>query len=138
MTTELATRQPPIVSGNAHLKILDSPTGGEPSWGIVKRRDDGSILAIRTKLMLEESLGHLYTVNKKTNMTAAAYDYANKVMGVTIHFPPKILDDDGVEQRNPCIVRDEHDDISRVIVKGCGFGINSVGNWIVTPITLFA
>lgn len=124
------------MSGNARLKVLDSPTGGEPSWGIVKRSEDGSVLAIRTKLILEESLGHLYTVNNKTNMTASAYDYANKVMGVTIFFPPKVLDDKGVEQRNPCIVRDEHDDISRVIVKGCGFGINAVGNWMLLSETL--
>lgn len=72
---------------------------------------DGRLIAIRADITLEERLGHLYSIQGKTSITASGYARINSVTALNVITPeaPKLLTDEktgrlkAVEVRKMCI-----------------------------------
>ncbi|EKN67847.1 hypothetical protein P9E76_01695 [Schinkia azotoformans] len=103
----------------------------------IRRSAAGAIKAIKGKVNLLESKGHLAKIQDKVMITEAGYRELNKIAGVSIITPEKLTLPDGKVVVNPYpIVDPVSGTISKVWVKKIGIGYSPIGNLVITSSTL--
>jgi len=98
---------------------------------------NGNIMRpIKSKMLLTQSLGQLYYVSKKYNITSDGYKHLNKVASISMVNPQSVVVD-GKEQPNPYIERHERTKITKAVyIRKIGIGHSPAGNITVIDKTL--
>lgn len=95
-TPEEVDRLEKLVVKIEHLKALgwDPAELGDPKV-FAKIGPDGRLIAIRADIKLEEKLGHLYSLQGKTSITAAGFARINSITAINVisPSPPKFITD---------------------------------------------
>lgn len=103
----------------------------------IRRSANGHIKAVKGKVNLLESKGHLAEIQNKVMITEAGYRELNKIAGISIITPEKLTLPDGQVVVNPYpIIDPESGTISKVWVKKLGIGYSPTGNLVITSSTL--
>lgn len=103
----------------------------------IRRSSKGNIKAVKGKVNLLESKGHLAEIQNKVMITEAGYREMNKIAGISIITPETLTLPDGKVVVNPYpIVDPESGTISKVWVKKIGVGYSPIGNMVITSSTL--
>ena len=103
----------------------------------IRRTTSGAIKAIKAKMTLKESKGHLAVIQNKVSVTAAGFYELNKVAGISIITPEKLTLPDGSVVTNPFPILDpQSGTISKVWVKKMAVGYGPTGNIVITSSTL--
>jgi len=125
-TPEELARIEALVSRIERLKEQGwSPTElGDPKI-FAKLGPDGRLIAIRADIKLEERLGHLYSLQGKTSITAAGFARINSITAINVISPiaPKFTTDDAGRLR-------------AVEVRKMAIGFSPSGSLLVTDSTL--
>jgi len=98
---------------------------------------NGNIMRpVKSKMNLMQSLGHLYYVSKKYNITSDGYKHLNKVASISMVNPQSVIVD-GKEQSNPYIERHERTKITKAVyIRKIGIGYSPAGNITIIDKTL--
>lgn len=103
----------------------------------IRKSSNGNIKAVKGKVNLLESKGHLAEIQNKVMITEAGYREMNKIAGISIITPETLTLPDGKSVVNPYpIVDPESGTISKVWVKKIGVGYSPIGNMVITSSTL--
>jgi hypothetical protein len=103
----------------------------------IRRGPNGHIKAVKGKVNLLESKGHLAEIQNKVMITEAGYREMNKIAGISIITPEKLTLPDGQVVVNPYPIVDPiSGSISKVWVKKIGIGYSPTGNLVITSSTL--
>ncbi|MEN1968985.1 hypothetical protein WMZ97_13040 [Lentibacillus sp. N15] len=103
----------------------------------IRRSAKGNIKAVKGKVNLLESKGHLAEIQNKVMITEAGFREMNKIAGISIITPETLTLPDGNVVVNPYpIVDPESGTISKVWVKKVGVGYSPIGNMVITSSTL--
>lgn len=103
----------------------------------IRRNANGAIKAVKGKVNLLESKGHLSEIQNKVMITEAGYREMNKIAGISVITPQNLTLPDGQVVVNPYPVIDpESGTISKVWVKKIGIGHSPTGNLVITSSTL--
>lgn len=145
--TALAKRSDiPGMLNQSHIVLFpaDRP-GDQPSTGIIKHTKEGLIRNIQVRVPVTRDQGEIYLMGgrdangnwvDKPMLTLAAYLKANNVAGVSFRFPETIRGDGDQVLSNPHFVRDEDDNIRRILMRCIGVGRNWLGNYVARDISL--
>lgn len=103
----------------------------------VKRTENGGIKAVSSRLKLEEVKGHLANIKGKVMITAAGYNFLNRIAGLSIITPEKLTLPDGTIAVNPYLVFDKATGfIDKIWVRKIVIGHGPTGNLVATCNTL--
>jgi hypothetical protein len=90
---------------------------------------------ITVELTLQESLLQLNDINGEVDISALGYNLCNKLTGISLLEPHKILID-GAEKENPVIKRNSFNEIVEVYYKCLAVGYGPSGNIVITSSTI--
>lgn len=103
----------------------------------VKRTENGGIKAVSSRLKLEEVRGHLTNIKRKVMITAAGYNFLNRIAGLSILTPEKLTLPDGKIVANPYLIIDPATGfVEKIWVKKMVIGYGPTGNLVITTNTL--
>ena len=103
----------------------------------LKKVPGGAIKSVCAKIRLYEQKGELTNIQGKFTISAAGYNTLNKIAGISVLTPKKLILPNGDIVINPYpIVDPKSGSISKVWVKKLAIGYSPIGNLVITSSTL--
>lgn len=129
-TTQLATASPSALSlGQVTIRLAAG------AMSLVKLTSTGLVRSIVTNVKLDRK-EHVYSLRGRNCITAAGFNFVNRVLGVTFFQPEMVRGEDGASHGNPLVAYDDAGAATRVVIRCIGIWRNAVGNTVAIDSTL--